>query len=57
VRWYLGFNSTSKEILHRNCYKKAEELFDLNTALIQTAGDKAVGILKCFKELKEKGQG
>jgi hypothetical protein len=56
VRWYLGFNSMSKEFLHRNRYEKAKALFDLNTALIQTARDKAVEILKCFKELKKKGE-
>jgi putative transposase len=56
VRWYLGFNSMSEEILHRNCYEKAKELFNLNTALIQTARDKAVEILKCFKELKKRGK-
>jgi len=42
VKWYLSFNSTSKTFLHNNCYEKAEELFNLNTALIQTARDKAV---------------
>ncbi|RLE41400.1 transposase, partial [Candidatus Woesearchaeota archaeon] len=45
VRWYLSFNSTSKTFLHGNGYEKAKRLFNLNTALIQTARDKAVEIL------------
>ncbi|WP_237558769.1 RNA-guided endonuclease InsQ/TnpB family protein [Candidatus Methanodesulfokora washburnensis] len=49
VRWYIGFNSKSKSFLHENCYGKAKELFNLNTALIQTARDKAVEILKGFE--------
>jgi len=32
----------------RNAMKKQKELFNLNTALIQTARDKAVEILKSF---------
>jgi len=54
VRWYLHFNSTSKIFLHRNGYEKAKKLFNLNTALIQTARDKAVEILKDFNEKKRK---
>jgi len=50
VEWYLSFNSGLKSFLHENCYEKAEELFKLNAALIQTARDKAVEILKSFKE-------
>jgi IS605 OrfB family transposase len=50
VKWYLGYNSTSKKFLHEKCYEKAKELFNLNTALIQTARDKAVEILKSFEE-------
>jgi putative transposase len=50
VKWYLSYNSTSKTFLHEKCYEKAKELFDLNTALIQTARDKAVEILKSFEE-------
>jgi IS605 OrfB family transposase len=50
VKWYLGFNSKSKSFLHENCYEKAKELYDLNTALIQTARDKAVEVLKSFEE-------
>ncbi|MEG9193843.1 MAG: transposase [Candidatus Methanoglobus sp.] len=50
VKWYLGYNSTSKKFLHEKCYEKAKELFNLNTALIQTARDKAVEILKGFEE-------
>ena len=43
VEWYLNFNSTSKTFLHKNGYERAKQLFNLNTALIQTARDKAVG--------------
>jgi len=50
VKWYLNFNSRSKSFLHENCYEKAKELSDLNTALIQTARDKAVEILKSFEK-------
>jgi putative transposase len=50
VKWYLGCNSKSKKFLHEKCYEKAKELFNLNTALIQTARDKAVEILKSFEE-------
>ena len=50
VKWYLSLNSTSKTFLHENCYEKAKELFNLNTALIQTVRDKAVEILKSFEE-------
>jgi putative transposase len=53
VKWYLSFNSTSKIILHENCYERAKELFNLNTALIQTARDKAVEILKGFEETRK----
>jgi hypothetical protein len=44
VKWYLSCNSKSKKFLHEKCYEKAKELFNLNTALIQTARDKAVEI-------------
>jgi len=54
--WYLSFNSTSKTFLHRNGYEKAKRLFNLNTALIQTARDKAVEILKSFNEKKKEGK-
>jgi IS605 OrfB family transposase len=50
VEWYLGFNSRLKSFLHGECYEKAKELFKLNTALIRTARDKAVEILKSFEE-------
>jgi len=50
VKWYLGFNSKSKSILHRNYYEKAKRRFNLNTALIQTARDKAIEILKSFEK-------
>lgn len=53
VKWYLGFNSKSKSFLHKNGYEKAKELSFLNTALIQTARDKAVEILESFEETKE----
>ena len=53
VKWYLNFNSTSKEFLHKNGYEKARKIFNLNTALIQTARDKAVEILKSFEKNKK----
>jgi IS605 OrfB family transposase len=53
VKWYLTFNSKSKIFLHENCYEKAKELFNLNSALIQTARDKAVEILKAFEETRK----
>jgi len=54
VKWYLGFNSKSKNFLHTNGYEEAKSLFDLNTALIQTARDKAVEVLKSFDKRKNK---
>ena len=54
VKWYLGCNSKSKKFLHEKCYEDAKRLFNLNTALIQTARDKAVEILKSFEEKKKK---
>ena len=56
VKFFLSFNSTSKTFLHRNGYEKAKQLFNLNTALIQTARDKAVEILKSFNEKKREGK-
>ena len=56
VKWYLSFNSTSKAFLHKNGYEKAKRLFNLNTALIQTARDKAVEILKSSNEKKREGK-
>ncbi len=53
VKWYLCFNSTSKKFLHENGYESAKGLFNLNTALIQTARDKAVEILKSFQKNKK----
>jgi IS605 OrfB family transposase len=53
VEWYLTFNSKSKSSLHKNCYEEAKELFNLNTALIQTGRDKAVEILKSFEETRK----
>ena len=50
VRRYLSFNSTSKTLLHENGYEKAKRLFNLNTALIQTARDKTIEILKSFQK-------
>ena len=55
VKWYLRFNSTSKKSLHEKCYGKAKRLFSLNTALIQTARDKAVEILGSFEKNKKEG--
>jgi len=53
VKWYLRFNATSKRFLHENGYEKAKRLFNLNTALIQTARDKAVEVLKSFEKNKK----
>jgi len=50
VKWYLSFNSTSRKFLHENYYQLARKLFNLNTALIQTARDKAIEILKSFEK-------
>jgi len=50
VKWHLCFNSDSKTFLHKNGYERAKRLYNLNTALIQTARDKAVEILKSFEE-------
>jgi len=50
VKWYLCFNSDSKTFLHEKGYESAKRLFDINTALIQTARNKAVEILKSFEE-------
>jgi len=55
VKWYLSFNSASKTFLHKNGYERAKELFNLNTALIQTARDKAVEILKSFEKNRKEG--
>jgi len=55
VKWYLGYNSASKKFLHEKCYEDAKRLFNLNTALIQTARDKAVEILKGFEENRKEG--
>jgi hypothetical protein len=52
VKRYLRF-STSKSVLHKNCYERAKERFNLNTALIQTARDKAVEILKSFAKTRK----
>ncbi|MEM3833048.1 MAG: hypothetical protein QW128_05570 [Thermoprotei archaeon] len=54
VKWYLSLNNTSKTYLHRNGYSYARESFELSSALIQTARDKAVEILKSFKENRKK---
>jgi len=56
VKWYLSFNSTSKTFLHKNCYEEAKRRFSLHTALIQTARDKAVEILRSFNERKKEGK-
>ena len=53
VKWYLRFNSSSKKFLHEKGYEKAKRLFNLNTALIQTARDKVVEVLKSFNENKK----
>jgi len=56
VKFFLSFNSTSKSFLHRNGYEKAKQLFNLNTALIQTARDKAVEILSSFNKRRKNGK-
>lgn len=56
VRWYVGFGITSKTKLHELTYEEAKKRFSLNTALIQTARDKAVEILKSFSERKAEGR-
>lgn len=48
VKWHLQFDTTSKNTLHKH-YKEAKA-FGLNTALVQTARDKAVETLKSFRE-------
>jgi len=53
VKWYLSFNSKSKSDLHKNCYEEAKKRFNLSTALIQTARDKAVEILKSFEKTRK----
>ncbi len=50
IKWYLTLDSTSKRFLHENGYQKAKRLFNLNTALIQTARNKAVETLKSFRK-------
>jgi hypothetical protein len=55
VHYYISVNSTSKRFLHNSSYDYAKEHFRLNTALIQTARDKAVEILKSFNETKKEG--
>jgi hypothetical protein len=50
VKWYLAFNSASKRFLHESGYEEAKRRFNLNTALVQTARDKAVEIPKSFEE-------
>jgi len=56
INWCLSFNSASKTFLHKNTYEKAKKLFNLNTALIQTARDKAVEIVKSLNEKKKEGK-
>jgi len=50
VKWYLRFNSDSKTFLHEKGYEMAKNFYNQNTALIQTARDKAIEILKIFEE-------
>ena len=54
VKWYLNFNIVSKTKLHNKSYELAKKMFNLNTALIQTARDKAIEILKSFNKVKRK---
>lgn len=53
VKWYLSFNNPSKKWLHDEKYEDAKRLFDLKTALIQSARDKAVEMLKSFQKTKK----
>ena len=53
LKWYLRFNSKSKSSLHKNSYEEAKERFNLSTALIQTARDKAIEMLKSFEKSKK----
>jgi len=53
VKWYLSFNSTSKQWLHEEKYNEAKKRFSLKTALIQSARDKAAELLKSFKKVKK----
>ncbi|MBD3195756.1 MAG: hypothetical protein GF317_11910 [Candidatus Lokiarchaeota archaeon] len=55
VRWYLSFKPTSKEKLHKDAYHKAKQRFELKTALLQSARNKAVEIYMSFKKVKKKG--
>jgi len=55
VNNYISINSTSKRFLHNSSYDYAKEHFRLNTALTQTARDKAVEILRSFNETKKEG--
>jgi hypothetical protein len=54
VRWYLSFKPTSRNKLHKDTYKNAKERFELKTALLQSARDKAVEIYKSFENVKGK---
>ena len=52
----MGFNTASKTRLHELTYEVAEQRFNLNAALIQTARDRAVEILKSFNKRKRRGK-
>ena len=54
VRWYLSFKPTSRERLHKDAYKRAKKRFELKTALLQTARDKAVDLHSSLKKSKGK---
>lgn len=54
VKWHLSFTSTSKAWLHREKYGEARKRFNLSSALIQTARDKAVEVLNSFRETRKK---
>ncbi|MBD3196066.1 MAG: hypothetical protein GF317_13490 [Candidatus Lokiarchaeota archaeon] len=55
MRWYLSFKPTSKQKLHKDAYHKAKQRFELKTALLQSARDKAVEIYTSFRKVKKKG--
>jgi len=53
VKWYLCFNSDSKTFLHENGYGGAKQLYNLNTALIQTGETK---LSKSSRALKKQNR-
>jgi len=54
VTWYYVFQPTSKTQLHHDAYQSPKTKFNLKTALLQSARDKAVEIYTSFQQVKEK---